>query len=274
MKKKPSALPAQDTISVLVATILLAYTLTHFVPNTAIVFDLTILLVYLLASIIFSTLVAVLVICLTATGTAWMLREHPTVDDSPSTFVHWLLPSLTSMVLMLTIGQLPFGGIWWVAAAVSGAVMMLVLTAEYCVLDPANPYYQAAEMGITALSFALFLILAIAAHASEIRLFYRIPFLSLAALLVFLRVHHLRHHGMWAFPHGAVVFLLIGELAAGFHYWPMESIPYGIALVGPLYSLMELSSRIQRAADQPVSIHTLSMPALLWVLAWFFAYLL
>jgi hypothetical protein len=142
---------------------------------------------------------------------------------------------------MLAIEQLPFGVLWWTGALISSVLLMLVLIAEYVVLDPSNPYYIPAEMGITSLSIVFFLILAISIHTAEIRLFYRVPLLSVAAALVYIRVIHLRQKGTWAITQGSVSFLLIGEIAAGLHYWPMQSINFGIALTGPLYALIEIS---------------------------------
>lgn len=265
-------LPNQNTLSILVSTILLAYTLTQFVSIPTTVLEFSIAGVYLPLTLNYSTIVSLVVVGLTATGTAWMLADHPAAANYQQTMIHWLLPSLTSMVLMLTIQQLPFGGTWWIAAAVSGGILMLVFTAEYCVLDVDNPYYTAAEIGITALSLALFLILAIAVHAAEIRLFYRIPIISLSAFLVFIRVIHLREHGVWAIPHASAVFLLMGELAAGLHYWPMASIPFGISLLGPLYALIEISSRIYQA-DHPVSARLVYFPLGVTIFSWLLAVL-
>jgi hypothetical protein len=192
----------------------------------------------------FSTIVSLLVGGLTASGTAWILESHPAKKNIPNTAVHWLLPSLTALVMMLAVNQLPFSGNWWIAAFTGGFVLMLVVTAEYIVLDADNPYYPPAEMGITALSIVLFTILSISLHFTQVRLFYRVPVISLAALLVYLRVIHLRQNGLWAITKGSVPFLLIGEIAAGLHYFPMGSINFGVALAGPLYALIEISDSL------------------------------
>jgi hypothetical protein len=140
-------------------------------------------------------------------------------------------------------------------------------------LDPSNPYYPIAEIGISALSIVLFLILAIALHLAEIRLFFRVPLLSVAAVLVYLRVVHLRQKGFWAITQGSVAFLIIGEIASGLHYWPINSISYGLALAGPLYSLIEVSDRIQDLGDA-LQLRNLIWPGLILILSWGFAILL
>lgn len=244
MSVKKSELPDSSILSVLIAVILLAYTLINFISIPSTELEFSFLGIIFPLNINFSTLVAVLVLGLTASGTAWMLQEHPAIDKYQNTIVHWMLPSLTAMVLMLILQQIPFSGVWWIGAFGSGLLLFLVFTAEYCVLDLENRYYQLAEIGISGLSLAFFLILAVGLHAAEIRLFLRVPVLSTAALLIFLRVIHLRHEGRWAYIHGSAIFFLAGELAAGLHYLPLDSVSFGVALVGFLYSFIELSDRI------------------------------
>ena len=264
-------LPDLNRLSILVSTILLAYTLTHFVSIPAQVINFSLLGIFFTIQINFSTLVSLLVTGLTASGSAWLLQDHPARMESEETVIHWILPSLTSLVLMLAINQLPFGSIWWMAAAASGISLMLVLVAEYVVLDPNNRFFSPAEMGITALSIVLFLILAISLHAAEIRLFFRVPFLSVAALLVYLRVIHLREKGVWAFTKGSVSFLLIGELAAGLHYMPIESIGFGIALAGPLYALIEISD-LKTEENLAFQLGDIFWPLILLILSWGIAF--
>lgn len=274
MENRSSPLPDLNHLSLLVSTILLAYTLTHFVSIPALEFDLSLLGIYFPIRINFTTLVTWLVAGLTASGTAWLLQNHPAIDRSPlSTAVHWVLPSLTALVLMGAINMLSFGYVWWVAALGSGFLLLLVLTAEYIALDISSRLYNLAEMGLTGLSIVLFLILAISLHAAETRLFYRVPVLSAAALLVYLRVINLRHPGKWALVQGSVSFLVIGEIAAVLHYLPVGSIGFGLALTGPLYALVEISDALPNQEHDLVP-EGLFWPALILILSWGLAFFL
>ena len=266
-------LPDRNRLSILVSIILLAYTLTHFVSIPDLTFEITILGIFFPLRINFFTLVTLLVAGLTASGSAWLLQDHPASSDLQTSAAHWLLPSLTSLVLMLAIEQLPFGLSWWIAASLSGFILLLVFVGEYIVIEQNNPYYPYAEMGITALSIVLFLIMSIALHYAEIRLFFRIPVISLGAALVYLRIVHLRQKGFWAISQGAAAFLLIGELAAGLHYWPMNSVSYGLVLVGPLFALVELSDHLDELA-QGIHWKLVLWPGLVILLSWGFALLL
>ena len=260
-------LPDLNKLSILVATTLLAFSLAQFVSIPDQVIEFSILGVFFPIRLNFSTLVSLLVAGLTASGSAWLLESHPAANTFRSTAVHWLLPSLTSLVLFQAIDQLPLGVIWWLAASVSGLVLTLVLVSEYIVLDRTNQLFILAEMVITAIAIVLFLILAISLHTAETRLFYRIPLLSFAALLVYLRVIHLRQNGYWAFVQGSASFLLIGELAAGLHYWPVGSIGFGIALTGPLYAIIEISDRLPSPGSK-IAKDQIVWPLIIILLSW------
>ena len=265
-------LPDQNILSVLVSMILLSYSLTHFVSLPVRQLEVIIAGIYFPIRINFYSMAVVLVAGLTASGSAWLLSFHP-ARAGRSTLEHWLLPGLTSLVLMAAIEQLPFGPGWWGAALVSGLALGLVLTAEYVTLDPANPFYLAAEVGLTALSLVLFLILAIALHAGEIRLFYRVPVLGISGALVFLRILHLRTKGHWARPQALAALLLTGEMAAGLHYWPLQPLTFGLLLLGTLYGMIELTDNIhkQKGKTRPADILG---PALITLLFWITAFVL
>jgi len=107
MDRFQDRLPDLNKLSILVATILLAYSLAQFVSIPAQVVEFSILGILFPIHLNFSTLVSLLVAGLTASGTAWMLESHPASKSYGSTAVHWLLPSLTSLVLFQAIDQLP-----------------------------------------------------------------------------------------------------------------------------------------------------------------------
>lgn len=274
MDSRSHPLPDLNHLSLLVSTIMLAYTLTHFVSIPALEFDLSLLGIFFPIRINFTTLVSWLVAGLTASGTAWLLQSHPSMPrTSLSTAVHWVLPSLTALVLLRAVNMLSFGAVWWVAALSSGVLLLLVLTAEYIALDTSSQLYIPAEMGLTGLSIILFLILATSLHSTETRLFYRVPLISVAALLVYLRIINLRQPGKWALVQGSVSFLVIGEIAAVLHYWPVGSIGYGLALTGPLYAMVEISDLLPNQ-EHNLLLEGLFWPILILILSWGLAFFL
>ena len=132
---KTRNLPDAERLSVLAATILLAYALARFVNLPG--YELAIQLpgVYLSVEINVRTFVTLLVAGLTASGADWLLRDHPALGDR-STLEHWLLPALTAWVIGIPLFQTPPGPIWWAGFALGGGLLMLVLVAEYIAVDP------------------------------------------------------------------------------------------------------------------------------------------
>jgi hypothetical protein len=236
-------LPSADKLSVLAAIILLAYALTPFVDLPARSLSIELPFFFLSVQINVQTMVAFLVAALTASGADWLLRDHPGLEGKP-TLQHWLLPSLAALVIGVPLFQLPFGVMWWAFFAVGGVLLMLVLVAEYIVVYPEDSRYAPASAGLTAVSFALFLALAIVLHSAGTRLFFILPALTLAGGLVSLRTLRLRSPDRWKLLEALVTALVLGQVAAALHYWPLNPVTYGLAVLGPTYALTTLVSAL------------------------------
>ena len=91
--------------------------------------------------------------------------------------------------------------------------------------------------------------------------------------MVTLRVTNLRQPRQWGLVQGVVSLLVIGEIAAGFHYWPMDSINFGLVLTGPLYALIEFSDALPNQ-EQGLQIKSIIWPLVILVLSWGLALLI
>jgi len=257
-------LPDADRLSVLAATILLAYALTRFVDLTITDFGFQLPGFYFEFDLDVSTVVTFLVAALTAFGADWLLRVHPALGNK-STFQHWILPALTAWVIGVPLSQLPLGLPWLAGFVIGGTFLMLVMLAEYIVVDPEDMRHSLAAAGLTAVSFALFLILAIALRSAGERLFLVLPALTLSGVLVCLRTLHLRLQGRWAVVQALALTLILGQLTAAFHYWPLSPVTFGLALLGPFYALTSLiGSLMEGVAWRQALIE----PALVLVIVW------
>lgn len=234
---KRRSLPQADRLSILTAMILLAYALARFIniPGREVGFQLP--GVYISFQLNIQLIIAVLVAGMTASGTRQILRDHPRIGSEP-TIGHWLLPALTSLVIGLPLYQLPSGPIWWLGYILGGALLMLVVLAEYITIDEEDELFTPAAIGLTIVSYAIFLALSIALRIAGTRLFMIVPVLMIAVGLVSLRTLHLRFHIRWQFTNAIIISLIIGQLAAALHYWRIPSVTYGLALLAPAYSLM------------------------------------
>jgi hypothetical protein len=267
---KSRYLPDPNRLSVLSATILLAYALTNFVnlPEKDISVQLPGL--FLTFSFNIRTLVVLITAGLTASGTDWLLRDHPALK-SGNTIEHLLLPALTAWVIGVPLFQLPFGLAWWAVFAIGGVLLILVLVAEYIVVDPEDVRHALASAGLTAVSYALFLILAIVLRSTGGRLFLVLPALTLAAALVSLRTLHLRLLGQWKIWETIIVALVVGQIAAALQYWPLSPVAFGLGVLGPAYALTSLigglveGEPIRQAAVEPLIVIAIAWGMALWL---------
>ena len=228
-------LPDAERLSALSALIMLVYTSTLFIelPGREITLQLSV--IFLSVKIDEQILVAIIAAGFTASGANWLLQDHPAIGKRMA-FEHWLLPALTALVVALPLFQLRSGSGWWIAFLFGGALIILVLIAEYIVVDPQDVRQIPAAVGLTAVSFALYLVLASGLRYAGSRLFLSLPALAIAAALVSLRALRLRQPDQWAIQECIVVALLTAQLAAGLHYWPVSPVSYGLALLGLAYA--------------------------------------
>ena len=166
-----------------------------------------------------------------------------------STYQWWLLPTLTTFVIGVPLSILPGGAAWWLGFLVTGAFLFFVFVAEYVVVDPGAPYYAISMAGLTAISYTLFFVLAVALRYGGFRLYILAPALFLASALACLRILHLRLTGRWEYAWALGIAFVCVQIASGLHYWPLSPIQFGLMLIGSLYSLTNLA--INLGENQP-----------------------
>ena len=262
-------LPDSNRVGILTSTVLLAFALSRLIQSPD--FNLQVQLpgFFFLIPLNMATAMTLLTAGLTATGMDWLLRGHPSLKDRP-TFQWWILPTLTSFDIGVPLSILPDGYPWWVGFAVGGAFLFFVFLAEYIVVDAGAPQYATAVAGLTAISYTLFFILAVALRYSAARLYLLIPALFFAATLASLRILHLRFSGRWEYAWAVGIGFVCVQIASGLHYWPLSPIQFGLMLVGPLYGLTNLA--VNLGEDQPArraAIEPAVATALCWGLAAF-----
>jgi hypothetical protein len=243
-----SYFPDSNRLSVLSATILLGYALTRFVtiPVWGAAFGFAGIRITL--QVDFKTVVSIIVALLAAAGSNWLLKDHPSFINSGWSWSrnpqHWILPALTAWVIGVPLNNLAGGPGWWIVFGMGSILLVLVFTAEYSLANPADVRQPAAMVGLTALSFSLYLLLAIALRSAGLRLYLILPALVAAAFLVCLRTLYLRLRGRWLLNWAAVIAIVIGQITIGLHYLPLSPVRFGLILLGPTYALTSLSALV------------------------------
>lgn len=267
MQEEHQHLPNTDRLSVLAASILLAYALLPFVTIPERDLVMRVLGVVFVFKVNFSTIIALIGAGLAAAGTEWLLRDHPHLGRQ-RTFQHWLIPALTAWVLDVPLSSLAVSLQWWAVLGFGGLLLVLVLISEYIAVDPADTRHAAATVGLTAVSYALFLILVIALAGADMRLYLLLPGLFVAIFLVTLRSLYLRLGGRWCIAWSLVIAMTVAQSAAALHYWPLSPLRYGLVLLGLAYALASVAGSVEEGRPwQTLWIEPVLMLAALWGLA-------
>lgn len=259
MQDKRFYLPSTDRIGVLIASVLLAFALTRLIQSPRLTLTLSLPGFYFAFPLTLGTFMTILAAALTAAGMDWLTRTHPSLKKRPNT-EHLMLPTITTFVMGAPLALLPDDRAWWVGFAFSAVLLMAVFLAEYITVNPSAPTYALARAGLTALAYALFLILATSLRFSGARMFLLVPAIFIVAGLISLRVLHLDGTDRWDFPWAIGIGIICAQIGAGLHYWPLMPIQFGLALTGPLYALTTLSvslaenTPLRRAVVGPVII--------------------
>ena len=262
-------LPDPTRVSILTAAVLLAFALTRVISAPH---ELTIPLsrLHLPFSLNLNTLIVLLAAGLTAAGVDWLLRTHPSLEKG-ETREHWLLPTLTVLVIGIALYTLPPTAVWWLGFGLGAAILLVVFFAEFVAVDPTDSRYPFATAILTVLAFVIFLILAVALKASNARLVLVAPALFLGSGLTALRTLHLRLGKRWEVTWAIGIAVVIVQLGAALHYMPLTPVRFGLALIAPAYALTILAASLadgnpfRRAFVEPTV-----MLALLWgLMIWF-----
>ncbi len=261
--------PDPGRLGVLTATVLLAFALTHVVaaPNFSLYIPLGKL--ELNFTINLNTLVVVLAAGLTAAGVDWLLRTHPSLEAG-ETREHWLLPTLTVLVMGIALYTLPRTLVWWLGFALGAVILPVVFYSEYVAVDSTDLRYPFATTVLSVLSFIIFLILAVALKASNSRLVLVAPALFVGAGLAALRTLHLRLNERWEYVWAFGIALVITQMGAALHYMPLTPVRFGLALLAPAYALTMLSASLadgtsfKRAFPEPAVMLALLLGLMIW----------
>jgi hypothetical protein len=263
-------LPEPTRVSVLTAAVLLAFAMTRIISAPHIDVSIPLVGIVVAFSLNLNLVIVLLTAGLTATGMDWLLHTHPSLEKG-ETREHWLLPTLTVLVIGIALNTLPKTPVWWLGFGVGAGLLLVVFLAEYVVVDPTDARYPVATSILTVLAFVIFLILAAAIKTANARLIMVVPALFLAGGLAALRTLHLRLNERWEPAWAAGIGLVAAQLGAALHYLPLTPVRFGLVLLAPVYALTLLGVNLlegapfRRALAEPVV-----MLSVFWGLAiWF-----
>jgi hypothetical protein len=258
-----------NQLSILAATILLGYALTPFVRIPELNVVLRLPFASFPFSLNFATIVSLLTALLAAVGAGWLIQGHPHRENTRA-WPHMLLPALTAWTIGVPLSTLAVGLSWWGVFAMGGLLLSLVFIAEYIVIDFSDSRHGPASIGLTALSFSLYLILAIAARSAGLRLYLLLPVLMIPLILICWRTMVLRLGGRWSLGWILGIIFVAGQVIVGLQYWPISPLSYGLVLTGLAYGLTSIAGSFEENHSWPgLLLEPGLVTGLLWLVALF-----
>ncbi len=238
------SLPSRDRLSVLTAVIVLAFALTRFLDLPA----------RSLATNLFGSalglelngplLMMLLVAALISAGADTLIRSHPLYSTAPTlagqpgrrTFMHWILPGATALVLGAVLNRAPAGPLWWFGLALTAVALIAVLIAEYIVVDRSDASWDMAALGLTVLAYAVALILFALLRSLSARALVSATVGGLVGASLAWRLLALKgaQAGAAAF-HALVVGLVVAEAIWAINYWRVSPGSAGLLAMIPFY---------------------------------------
>lgn len=236
-------LPNVDNLSVITAMILLAYALTAFIQFPAQTLNLQLPGFLLTLRFNFISLISVVVAVMAAAGADWIVKSHPHTSTERR-FHHWLIPAFTALVIGIPLNEMQVSPSWWAVFALGGLLLVGVFISEYISVDPLDIRFPIARVSLTAMSFALLLVLLIALRGGGLRLYLLLAALFPAIALVSAKTLHLRLGG-WSLAWTAGITITMVQAATGLFYLPVKPLQFGLLLLGLAFALVSLAANLE-----------------------------
>ena len=248
MPQKPSHFfPRTDQLSVLTAVISLGYVVSRFLYLPARTMEATLFGSPISVQVDGQLILLLLLTALITTGTDVLIRSHPCLREDPldlRPLCHWIVPALTALSVGVLLNGLAAGSLWLLAMLAGATVLMLVLVAEYAVIDPAHLAYHQMQIVLTLLAYLTALVwFSLVAQLGALA----VTSTLLIGWLLSFRLLHLH-----AVPAPQVVWnslavgLLLAELMLVLGYWALPPLAVGACLLVVLHLAVGFTQQVNR----------------------------
>jgi hypothetical protein len=290
----------RDRASVLIWVVLMGLAAQRFLALPERSFTTTILGSPITLNITDNTILGVLLAGLVASGTEAVLRAHPLSQRSrmrrgrsaaaghlwgagtragwinPVNRDHWVfwgLPIALTIVAILLLPLAPSVVYWVIGLIATGLALGFSLAGIYYTVDPFQPGYRRARLGLNALTYAAALLLFLVVYSTRVRSIVSATEVMLVSGLLALEL--LRGSGwpmLMIALYAAITGLLLGQVTWALNYWRLASLTGGLVLLVVFYDVVGLAQsalqgRISRRVIIEYGLITIAAMALIWKFA-------
>jgi hypothetical protein len=243
-----------------------------------------------------NAILGVLLAALVASGTEAVLRAHPHSLRShraasagglwgagdrvewlnPGSRDHWVfwgLPIALTVVAVLLLPYAPSVVYWVIGLITMGLALGFSLAGIYYTVDPFQPGYRRARLGLNALTYAAALLLFLVVYRTRVRSIVSATEVMLVSGLLALEL--LRGSGrptVLVALYAGITGLVLGQATWALNYWRLDSLTGGLVLMIGFYNAVGLAQhglqgRIRRRVLLEYGLITVAALALIWEFA-------
>lgn len=222
----------------LTATIVLAYALARFIDLPARVWHTTLLGSSIDIRVDGPFLILLCVAALISAGSETLMRSHPYLAQRPEVGAvqHWVLPGAMALALGTALNRARDEQLWWLVLGASVLAVLAVLVAEYMAVDPEDSRRDIAVLLITALTYALALIIFALTYSLSYRAIVSASLSGIASSLLAWRWLQLRSpnsHQTWRYA--GLIGLICAETFWALTYWRLTPGAAALLATVPFY---------------------------------------
>lgn len=236
----------RERASIVATLVVLGLILAVFLQFPTQTYDLSVLGSPLTITISQTALMAALLVGITCAGTDSIVRSHPVARrlEARHSFVTWTLPGLTALLAAALLPQAPTQLYRVIGFIVTGLILILVISAEYYTVDPANSRYLAARLSLNAWAYLLALVIFVLIYSAKARSLISATGVTLVSTL--LALEFLRGAGRGfsrTALYAAIAGLCTGEIVWAMNYWRISGITGGLILLLGFYVFTGLANQ-------------------------------
>ena len=242
-----------------------------------------------------SALLGVLLAGLVASGTEAVLRAHPnsqrgralsssgrSISDgglgwaNPVNREHWVfwgLPIALTVVAVLLLPLTPSVVYWVIGLITMGLALGFSLTGIYYTVDPFQPGYRRARLGLNALTYAAALVLFLVVYRTRVRsIVSATEVMLVSGLLALELLRGSERPTVLVALYAGITGLVLGQATWALNYWRLDSLTGGLVLMIGFYNVVGLAQhglqgRIRRRVVLEYGLITVAALALIWEFA-------
>ena len=236
----------RDRLSVLIALILLALALIPLLNAPGRSVGASVLGSELDIEITPAGLITLLAAGLACAGVDMLIRVHPRVrsGESGPTWVFWILPALTVIGVEQWLSHASSGLAWAAQLFASGAVMWIIIRAEYGTIDPDGPAAGRWRLVLNVAAYLLAFGLFATIWETRIRSLITASMTVAVALLISIDMMWVtRASARRVLLNAMPVAIVTGECAWALNYWRATAAMAGLSLVLIFYALSGIATQ-------------------------------